>query len=215
MPDRIAKVANRLKVMPTRSPRALIAVAGPPASGKSTFAAQLVAHLNQSTHSAVLVPMDGFHLDNSVLARRGLLARKGAPETFDVDGLVSAMWRLATEQQLYLPSFDRGQDRSVAGRIEVNSMHTLAVIEGNYLLCRDAPWNHLRPLWSMSVFLNEPNHVLFDRLVQRWLDNKHDLREAQARAQNNDMANVAFVRRSLDPSVDLVFGSEVEIQQGA
>ena len=125
------------------------------------------------------------------------------------------MWRLATEQQLYLPSFDRGQDRSVAGRIEVNSMHTLAVIEGNYLLCRDAPWNHLRPLWSMSVFLNEPNHVLFDRLVQRWLDNKNDLREAQARAQNNDMANVAFVRRSLDPSVDLVFGSEVEIQQGA
>ena len=79
MPDRIVKVANRLKVMPTRSPRALIAVAGPPASGKSTFAAQLVAHLNQSTHSAVLVPMDGFHLDNSVLARRGLLARKGAP----------------------------------------------------------------------------------------------------------------------------------------
>ena len=67
----------------------------------------------------------------------------------------------------------------------------------------------------MSVFLNEPNHVLFDRLVQRWLDNKNDLREAQARAQNNDMANVAFVRRSLDPSVDLVFGSEVEIQQGA
>ena len=30
--------------------------------------------------------MDGFHLDNDILAARGLLQVKGAPETFDLVG---------------------------------------------------------------------------------------------------------------------------------
>ena len=36
---------------------------------------------------AALMPMDGYHFDNAMLVERGLLPRKGAPQTFDVDGL--------------------------------------------------------------------------------------------------------------------------------
>ena len=42
---------------------------------------------------AALVPMDGYHLDNAVLVERGLLPRKGAPQTFDVDGLARDLER--------------------------------------------------------------------------------------------------------------------------
>jgi pantothenate kinase len=36
--------------------------------------------------SAAVVPMDGFHYDDAVLAGLGLSGRKGAPETFDFGG---------------------------------------------------------------------------------------------------------------------------------
>jgi len=67
--------------------RRLIAIAGAPASGKSTLAARVVEGLNaQVPGRAAVVPMDGFHLDDTVLSARGDLARKGAPHTFDVLG---------------------------------------------------------------------------------------------------------------------------------
>ena len=43
---------------------------------------------------AALVPMDGYHFDNAVLVERGLLPRKGAPQTFDVDGLARDLERI-------------------------------------------------------------------------------------------------------------------------
>ena len=43
---------------------------------------------------AALMPMDGYHFDNAILIERGLLARKGAPQTFDVDGLARDLARL-------------------------------------------------------------------------------------------------------------------------
>ena len=44
---------------------------------------------------AVVVPMDGFHLHDDELARLGLGDRKGAPETFDVEGYVALLRQAA------------------------------------------------------------------------------------------------------------------------
>ena len=70
------------------APRVIVAVAGAPGSGKSTFAAELARRLMARGRRSVVVPMDGFHLDNAVLEARNLLPRKGAPETFDAQGFV-------------------------------------------------------------------------------------------------------------------------------
>ncbi|MFD2856865.1 hypothetical protein ACFSZS_21815 [Seohaeicola zhoushanensis] len=148
---RIDELEARVLALPERDMRHLVAISGPPAAGKSTLAAELVARLGPG---AILVPMDGFHLDNAVLAPRGLLDRKGAPETFDALGFVHAMQRLATETEVVLPDFDRAQDRAIAGRIVVGPAHRIAVVEGNYLSCTHAPWNRLARLWSLSVFLD-------------------------------------------------------------
>ena len=73
--------------------RLLIAIAGAPGSGKSTLAAALVDKINNcKIGKAVLVPMDGFHLDNEELIEKGLIKKKGAPETFDVKGLLPALY---------------------------------------------------------------------------------------------------------------------------
>ncbi|MCR2053440.1 type I pantothenate kinase [Actinomyces bowdenii] len=63
----------------------IVAVAGSVAVGKSTTA-RLIAHLLRrftATPHVDLVTTDGFLLPNAVLEERGLLARKGFPESYD------------------------------------------------------------------------------------------------------------------------------------
>ena len=51
--------------------RFMVAIAGPPASGKSTTAHDLQKSLVAAGETAVVVPMDGFHFDDAVLNARG------------------------------------------------------------------------------------------------------------------------------------------------
>ena len=125
--------------VPTRSQaRRVIAISGPPASGKSTLAAGLVEALQQAGLASQLVPMDGFHLDNSILTDRQILDRKGSPPSFDAIGLLRLVQVLGAAQELYYPVFDRTRDLSIAGAGYISPECDTIVIEGNYLLM-DAP----------------------------------------------------------------------------
>lgn len=79
--------------------RRLVAIAGPPASGKSTLACELA----QAHPSFALVPMDGFHLDNATLKARNRLDRKGAPDTFVCGGFLGLVTRSAGQSIRTLP----------------------------------------------------------------------------------------------------------------
>ena len=76
-------------LLPAAGGRLLLGITGSPGAGKSTLAAFLA-----ETCGAVVVPMDGFHLADVELARRGLLDRKGAPETFDGWGYAALLARV-------------------------------------------------------------------------------------------------------------------------
>ena len=69
--------------------RVLIGIAGAPGSGKTTLAQVLTSRLG-GFPAVAHVPMDGFHLADVELARLGRADRKGAPDTFDVDGYARA-----------------------------------------------------------------------------------------------------------------------------
>ena len=53
--------------------------------------------------------MDGYHHDDAVLRARGLLARKGAPETFDVGGLAHMLDRLRRGDEAEVVRREEGQ----------------------------------------------------------------------------------------------------------
>jgi len=197
---RARDLARRIAALPAARPRLLVAVAGPPASGKSTLAEAVAARLSAEGRRARHVPMDGFHLDNAVLEARGLLARKGAPETFDAAGFVHAVHRLATEAEVVLPSFDRVRDIAVAGRIAIEAADTVAVVEGNYLAFDRRPWSELAALWHFSVFLDVPEETLAARLVARWRSHGLEETEARRRAASNDLPNARLVRDCLQPT---------------
>lgn len=176
--------------------RRVLGICGAPGAGKSTLAAQLHVELEQSFPGAVVVlAMDGYHLAQSVLARRGQTDLKGAPETFDGRGFVSLLERLHTQQDqtVYAPSFHREFEDSIAGESEVPPSVKLVVVEGNYLLLPTDPWHKISSLLDESWFLDLPGEVRQERLVRRHLGFGVTSEVAQARATGNDENNARLI----------------------
>lgn len=181
--------------------RTIVAIAGPPASGKSTLAEAVVHALNAqqdtSVPHAALFPMDGYHLDNRVLEARGLLSRKGAPETFDAHGFCSAIKTIQTaEYETFHPVFDRNLDLAIANAIPIHPNTPVVVAEGNYLLMEQDPWTSLADVFSATVFVCPTLEELKIRLRNRWLQHGFDPKTALERASRNDLPNAELVLRS-------------------
>lgn len=197
-----AAIAARIQGLPESGPRRLIAIAGAPGSGKSTVAKKLCEQLNAEGLRTGLVAMDGFHLDNAILKERGLLARKGAPETFDLDGFDNLLARLSTGKSVIAPRFDRDLDASIGSAVVIDEATSLVVVEGNYLLLESPGWRDLRKHWTYSVFLSASVEELAKRLQARWLGHGLDADEASRKVGENDLPNARLVQ-NLSTAADL------------
>ncbi|MGR3468615.1 MAG: nucleoside/nucleotide kinase family protein [Shimia sp.] len=182
-------LAARIAALP--GPRTLTAIAGPPASGKSTFAARVVRPLGAD---GALVAMDGFHLDDRVLRARGLLARKGAPETFDLAGLRRALDALRAGEEVVVPQFDRAREIAIAGAHVIPTEARHVVVEGNWLLLDRPGWRELT--WDLSVMLETSEAELRRRLARRWRDHP----DAASKIEGNDLPNARLVREASRPA---------------
>ena len=88
-PDPLAPLLGPLtrRLPDDDGPTLVITVAGPVAVGKSTLADRIARELRSEAASVAVVATDGFLWPNAVLEEKGLVARKGFPETFDLDRL--------------------------------------------------------------------------------------------------------------------------------
>lgn len=185
----IATIASTIFKRAGKQKRFVVAIAGPPGAGKSTLSAALIDLLPQG--SAVVVPMDGFHYDDCILAAKGLSARKGAPETFDFAGFETLLKRIrAHEPDIAIPVFDRTMELSRAAAAIVDEEKRFILVEGNYLLLNEEPWVRLAPLFDFSIFIDEPREELERRLVQRWRDHGRSDEASRHWIDTNDLPNV-------------------------
>lgn len=188
----------------------MVAIAGAPASGKSTLAERLAETLEaDAAGGAALIAMDGFHLDDEALERLGWRARKGAPHTFDVAGFASLLARLRdpdpAEPWIAAPRFDRDLEIARAGAVLVRPSVRTIVVEGNYLLLRTPPWTALARFFDMTALIETSAADRAARLRQRWSDHGVDADEAERRIAENDLPNGALVEaESRTPDVLIV-----------
>jgi pantothenate kinase len=196
----LARLAARL-VAAQGPGRRVVAVAGAPGSGKSTFAERLHAALAGRIAAEVL-PMDGYHYDDIVLTARGHRARKGAPHTFDVDGFGAMLARLRADdgRDVAVPVFDRSIEIARAGARIIPAATRLVIAEGNYLLLDDPDWARLRPLFDATVFLRVPEDELTRRLAARWQGYGMDAPTVRAKCEGNDLPNARLVNARSVPA---------------
>ena len=116
----------------------VVAVTGSVAVGKSASAAALASALTDdlttddaTTEDVAVVCTDGFLLSNRVLAARGLLDRKGFPESFDHDALARFLVALrAGASEARAPVYSHATYDIVEGQAQVVRRPRVLILEG-------------------------------------------------------------------------------------
>ncbi|OSS44712.1 hypothetical protein B5807_10484 [Epicoccum nigrum] len=163
--------------------------------------------------------MDGFHHPKEVLAKfenpENAFLRRGAPFTFDAEAFISLVKKLKAapvttggepEQPIYAPSFDHAVQDPVVNDIAISSRNRVVIVEGNYTLLNQKPWNEITKLCDEKWFVDVPPETVRDRLAARHLAAgiETSYEAAVQRAETNDIPNGEMIRSLLiEPDVTI------------
>lgn len=180
---------------------------------------------------AVVLPMDGFHYPRAELRAMGddpaipatyddLLARRGAPWTFDAERCLQAFGYARLNREARLPTYSRARSDPVPNGVTLEPMTKIVLLEGNYLLAWDQPrWAAFRAqevfdeTWYLACASREEQRErLASRHLETWSEEKTQMwgagREgAEAKADANDMKNADWIEENSRKHADLVIES--------
>jgi type I pantothenate kinase len=156
----------------------IIGVAGSVAVGKSTTARVLQALLArwENTPRVDLITTDGFLFPNAVLAREGLMERKGFPESYDLPALLRFLSDVkAGGRPVRAPVYSHlVYDVTPNAWIEIDRPHIL-IVEGLNVLQTGRPPRdgkaipYVSDFFDFSVYLDADETVLKAWYVDRFL----------------------------------------------
>ncbi|HEX7167855.1 MAG TPA: hypothetical protein VF230_12815 [Acidimicrobiales bacterium] len=131
----------------------LFGIAGGVGVGKTTVAASLADEVRAAGLTVAVVCTDGFLFPNDELSRRGLLARKGFPDTFDVESLVAALDALRKQQPADVPVYSHETYDRLPDPVRVEPADVVIVEGVNVLQAEVAERLHS----SMWIEAHEPH----------------------------------------------------------
>jgi pantothenate kinase len=177
-------------------PRTMIGIVGKPGAGKSTIVTEIQKQF--STKEVAIIPMDGYHLSNEELIKLGRLERKGAPDTFDVEGFISLITRVRNEigKEHTFPIFHREIEASKADEGIVLRNTKVIVIEGNYLFSEEHNWSEVFPLLDQSWFIEIDDEIRMQRLITRHIKYGKTPQEAEEWSRGSDELNARFIEKT-------------------
>ena len=197
-------VIARARELVDRRDRALLGITGAPGSGKSTFARDLAGQLRADGVIVALVPMDGFHLAQAELVRRGLRDVMGRIDTFDTERYLELLRNLRDlDRTIPAPDFDRTVEEPVPDAIHVGPDVQLVLTEGNYLLDDEPPWPDVRAALHEVWFVETDDATRLQRLLARHVEFGKTEEEARRWMTRVDEPNAQRIM-AMRPQADLV-----------
>jgi type I pantothenate kinase len=174
-----------LGVLPAPRPY-IVGLAGSVAVGKSTTSRVLQELLARwPAHPSVeLVTTDGFLYPNSVLVERGLMERKGFPESYDTGALVKFLAALkAGEPEVSAPAYSHIRYDIIEHETQVLREPDIVIVEGLYASLPDDEAEQLaRFVWRTINGVNLREEILPTRArAQLVLEKGPDHRVRQVR----------------------------------
>jgi type I pantothenate kinase len=150
----------------------VIGVAGSVAVGKSTFARILQALLARwPDHPQVgLVTTDGFLHPNAVLAERGIMNRKGFPESYDTRRLIEFLRELKSgASQASAPVYSHVVYDIVDGDEVVVRRPDILILEGLNVLQVGSADEFVSDYFDFSIYIDADESHIEEWYVQRFL----------------------------------------------
>jgi pantothenate kinase len=204
-------LAHDLLKLPWRHSRQVIAVAGPPGCGKSSFAALLNLIINTLCRREIctVIGQDGWHYPNEYLASHliqkddlmiPLRQIKGVPETFDIDGLLECLSRIKTQEEISFPIYSRDQHEPLPEAGQIKAEHRIILFEGIYLLLDRPGWRDIRAMVDRSIFLTAPLSTLIAGLLERHLRGGKDLQSVETHLRTVDLPDIQLVMELSTPA---------------
>lgn len=198
--------------------RAVVALAGVPGSGKTTLAA-LLAYLSvriERPLPVAAVSMDGWHWPNEQLDAMpatmpdgepvSMRQRKGSVGSFDVEAIARAIDALRdAHRPACLPAYDRQLHEPVAGRAIVAPGVRVVLLEGNYLLLKEGPWQAVAERLDAGLFLDLDPVWCREAVVQRHIAGGASRAEAIRKYEINDGPNTQTVLASRDAADAILY----------
>jgi len=203
-----------------RGGRLIVFLAAPPAAGKSTLCCYLekLSREYPDITPVQCAGLDGFHYPQAFLSshsvyRNGMIVPlstiKGAPESFDVKELARKIDEARTGDT-YFPVYDRRLHEPVENALEISEK--ILIIEGNWLLLDEKPWNALA--CDYSIFLASGGEENLERIVQRKMMGGYSEKQARRMVRDNDRFNIIrCLKHSRRGDINLAYNQNGELEE--
>ena len=174
----LVRVKDSFLGRPSHRPTYIIAVTGSVAVGKSTFSRVLAEVLSRwADHPAVeLVTTDGFLFPNQVLEERGLMERKGFPESYDLRKMLDFMIGLRQgAPTLKVPVYSHDDYDIVSNefleiqRPEILILEGLNLLQLNLLGGQPAPKIFASDMIDFSIYVDAEEAHIRQWYLERFL----------------------------------------------
>jgi type I pantothenate kinase len=172
----LASVTDTFLGTPPRPIPFIIGVAGSVAVGKSTISRVLQALLARWPHhpKVDLVTTDGFLLPNSVLVERGLMERKGFPESYNRKALLDFVaLAKAGQEHLEVPLYSHIKYDIVEGETRVISRCDILIVEGLNVLQAGHTGAFVSDYFDFSIFVDAAAEDVKEWYLERFLTLKN------------------------------------------